>query len=288
LSKLQELFGPKQGSTLYERVRGIDNRLISESKPRQSVGADVTWGVRFETQDQVYDFVNRLSLHVFSKLEAARLVAYRLQFRILRRTPGAGEPSKRLGHGECDAFSKSKSLRAGITFAMALQEACRMLCKSLNIPPREIRGVGIFLSNLAEKESGPKQTSVFSLMEHSQIDPTEKILKRLGYSREVFDELSEELRQEVIAEATRKKHAEILPTKQREPPTRKRESPNRSFSVKTGTKKAKTSIIEMLTSRPFAFAGLPQEIDQTVLDALPEEIRNELLEEYGLGSSTKS
>ncbi|PJF17322.1 hypothetical protein PSACC_02828, partial [Paramicrosporidium saccamoebae] len=282
LSRLRELFGPKQGSTLYERARGIDNRLISESKPRQSVGADITWGVRFETRDQLYDFVNRLSVHVFSKLEVARLVSYKVQFRLLRRTPGAGEPIKRLGHGECDAFSKTRRLGGGITSAMALQEACRVLCNSLSIPPGEIRGVGIFLSDLAEKEPGPKQTSVLSLMEQGQVDPIERVLKMLGYSQDVFDELSEELRQEIISEATMKRHAEISPTKQCQPPAKQRKLPVKLSAVKRETKMAKTSIIDMLASRPSAPTGVPQEIDQTVFDALPEEIQNELREHYRL------
>ncbi|KAJ1567782.1 deoxycytidyl transferase, partial [Cladochytrium tenue] len=47
----QREFGPANGLRLWEFSRGIDRRPL-ENKARQSVGAEVNWGVRFETDDQ--------------------------------------------------------------------------------------------------------------------------------------------------------------------------------------------------------------------------------------------
>ena len=47
LQKLQETFGPKTGQSLYNNCRGIDDREIKTDHQRQSVSAEINYGIRF-------------------------------------------------------------------------------------------------------------------------------------------------------------------------------------------------------------------------------------------------
>ena len=49
---LKSLFGDKCGLMLWESCRGIDGREL-KNEERSSIGAEVNWGVRFSTLDQV-------------------------------------------------------------------------------------------------------------------------------------------------------------------------------------------------------------------------------------------
>jgi DNA repair protein REV1 len=90
MTLLQEKFGKKTGETLYKFARGIDNRPLAVNQPRQSVSAEVSvsqirgtswcqkkillmlfqfqWGVRFENDEQVEDFVLGLCKEVQKRL----------------------------------------------------------------------------------------------------------------------------------------------------------------------------------------------------------------------------
>ena len=47
LQKLQETFGPKTGQSLHNNCRGIDDREIKTDHQRQSVSAEINYGIRF-------------------------------------------------------------------------------------------------------------------------------------------------------------------------------------------------------------------------------------------------
>ncbi len=47
LSKLQDKFGPKTGLTLHKHCRGLDDRAIKTEHERQSVSAEINYGIRF-------------------------------------------------------------------------------------------------------------------------------------------------------------------------------------------------------------------------------------------------
>ncbi|KAJ1564921.1 deoxycytidyl transferase, partial [Nowakowskiella sp. JEL0078] len=105
-TELIQIHGPKTGKMLFEYCRGIDARLLSKPEIRQSVGTDVNWGIRFEKEEQVFDFLKQLSEEVSKRLEKAELVGKMITVRAKKRKH-KGESYKILGHGNCDNFSKS-------------------------------------------------------------------------------------------------------------------------------------------------------------------------------------
>ncbi|KAG0166163.1 deoxycytidyl transferase [Apophysomyces sp. BC1015] len=111
LSKLQAKLGPKTGWTLYNFSRGIDDRPLSTGKPRQSVSADVSWGIRFENNEEAErsqkKFVEELSKEISIRLRDIGRKGKSITLKILRRKLEAGQPTKYLGCGLCDSFSKS-------------------------------------------------------------------------------------------------------------------------------------------------------------------------------------
>ncbi len=49
----KEQFGAKNGEQLLQFARGVDDRPLKNAQQRQSVSAEVSWGVRFDHIDKV-------------------------------------------------------------------------------------------------------------------------------------------------------------------------------------------------------------------------------------------
>ena len=62
--KVKQIFGQNFGQKLIEYSLGNDNRVL-ENKERQTIGAEVNWGVRFKELHEVLAFLKRLSIEVF-------------------------------------------------------------------------------------------------------------------------------------------------------------------------------------------------------------------------------
>ncbi|KAK9761358.1 deoxycytidyl transferase, partial [Basidiobolus ranarum] len=72
LETLQKEFGNGHGQMLYNFCRGIDHReLQTENHIRKSIGTNVSWGIRFETEEQVLEFLEKMSEEVSKRMKAA-------------------------------------------------------------------------------------------------------------------------------------------------------------------------------------------------------------------------
>ncbi len=71
LSRLQAAFGTKIGRGLHEHCRGVDGRSLSLEQERKSVSAEVNYGIRFKKEEDFGEFLDRLSREVASRLERA-------------------------------------------------------------------------------------------------------------------------------------------------------------------------------------------------------------------------
>lgn len=137
---LQEKFGKKTGETLYKFARGIDDRPLSVGQPRQSVSAEVSWGVRFENDEQVNDFVLGLCKEVEKRLHNVGCKGRSITMKIKRRQLEAMEASMHLGHGMCDNFSKSITLDRHTDDALVIFDEAIKLLKSHEFAAGDIRG----------------------------------------------------------------------------------------------------------------------------------------------------
>lgn len=131
---------------MWEAARGIDHRKVVTPAPRKSLGAEVNWGVRFETQEDADAFLKQLAEEVWSRLQMAGLRGRCLTLKLKKRKEGETNPVKFLGCGICDNLSRSLTLASFPESAAAIHStACEML-RAMRCPPSEIRGIGLNVS----------------------------------------------------------------------------------------------------------------------------------------------
>lgn len=145
---LQGLLGQRQGAVLWDFAQGRDSRPVEPFKLRKSVGAEVNYGLRFATQDDAWRVLDDLAGEVQERLRRAGVKGRTVTLKLKRKKPGAVEPAKFLGHGECDSFSKSASLARFTDVAADIARESRALLLSFQVPPAEIRGLGIQVTKL--------------------------------------------------------------------------------------------------------------------------------------------
>ncbi|KAJ3364501.1 deoxycytidyl transferase [Allomyces javanicus] len=145
-AKLQAELGAKLGETLYGYCRGIDERDFGH-KPRQTVSAEVNYGIRFDTQDQAHEFMRQLTREVAQRLHSVGAKAAHMTLKIMKRATDA-DPRKHLGHGICDTFSKSQTLARATDQADALATVACTLLDAFAFAPADLRGIGISCTRL--------------------------------------------------------------------------------------------------------------------------------------------
>ncbi|CAN0059089.1 unnamed protein product, partial [Discosporangium mesarthrocarpum] len=156
LSHLQHALGlgEKTGRAIWESCRGIDNRPVQAPTVLMSIGAEVNYGVRFDTDQQVNKFLDELVRELCTRMAAEGVAGKALTLKLMKQKQGVGQPRKYMGHGICEARSKLLNLhrptgRHGPLWAAALQ-----LLKELKVPPDKIRGIGLQMTRLSVAEGG--------------------------------------------------------------------------------------------------------------------------------------
>lgn len=115
---------------------------------RRSVGAEVNWGVRFESEGDAAKFLQTVAEEVAGRLREAGLRGRTLTLKIKRRKAGAPEASKFLGHGICDNLSRSVTLARFTDSAAEIAGQGMALLHALRVPPNQLRGLGITVCRL--------------------------------------------------------------------------------------------------------------------------------------------
>ncbi|KAG7095614.1 hypothetical protein E1B28_006339 [Marasmius oreades] len=157
---LCDALGKTTGETLYNAIRGIDERKLENDKARKSVSCDINYGIRFESSEQAEAFIHRMASEVSRRLNEIQMLGKSITLKIMKRDPSAPvEPPKFLGHGACEVFNKQMPLtdssgRATAEPKFVGEHAWRML-KTFNFDPKELRGIGIQIQKL-ESSSGDR------------------------------------------------------------------------------------------------------------------------------------
>ncbi|KAJ3027476.1 deoxycytidyl transferase [Rhizophlyctis rosea] len=147
LPKLQETYGEKTGMMLHSYSRGIDTRTL-QNPERKSIGAEVNWGVRFETQGEVEKFMGELCGEVWKRMGEGGVRGGKVVTVKIKRRRYEGEPAKVLGCGECDNLSKSVGVSAQGFTKEGLARTCVGLMRELKVLPDYVRGMGVHVSRL--------------------------------------------------------------------------------------------------------------------------------------------
>lgn len=240
--KLVKTLGPKTGEKLWEYARGIDKVEVGDQGVRKSVSAEVNWGVRFEKQQQVDEFLNGLCGELSRRLVKERVRGKQLTVKVMRRAADAPrDPPKHLGHGKCDTYNKSMQFGIPTHDTSIIAKEAITLVNSLGISPGELRGIGVQMQKLDSIRSG--------LDDSSQKRLTFKTRPSLAQKRFSESRLPDPIRDEW----------ETADRPERTP---------------------QLAEVSTLESKPLNVAGtqfvLPTQVDPKVLAELPEDIRSKL------------
>lgn len=163
--KLISSFGIKTGEKLYLFSRGVDDTSIDllsdpEKYLRKSLGIDVNWGIRFSSNAEVEDFLNRLAAELSKRLVDCCMTGSMLTLKLSIRHPDAPiEPPKYLGMGYCTFVSKSSRLGISTRTTGILSSEMKYLWRFLNVDPKELRGVGVSMNKLIPEGNGKIDTN---------------------------------------------------------------------------------------------------------------------------------
>ena len=147
--KLITSLGPKTGQKIWEYARGIDRTEVGEQVVRKSVSAEVNWGIRFVTQEQADEFVQSLCEEVHRRLLNEGVKGRQLTMKIMRRAPDAPlDPPKHLGHGKCDTFNKSVVFGVATNAKDVIGREAISIMRGWGFPPGELRGIGVQITRL--------------------------------------------------------------------------------------------------------------------------------------------
>ena len=252
--RLINALGPKTGERLYEYARGIDRKEVGDLEIRKSVSAEVSWGVRFVTQEQVDEFMESLCGELNRRLLKEQVKGKQLSLKVMRRAADAPlDPPKHLGHGKCDVFNKSTVLGVATNDQPVIAKEALSMLKSFGFSPGELRGLGVQMVKLEPIKAvvGGKADSSQRRLQFKipTAEPKEPETRKLS-------KLSEDPIEDIITPKKKNRHPEKLPFGA--------DQLNQSTPTKKPLNTLGTQFI------------LPTQVDPQVLAELPEDIRARL------------
>lgn len=147
--KMITTLGPKTGEKIWDYSRGIDRTEVGEQVIRKSVSAEVNWGIRFVTQEQAEEFIQSLCEELHKRLVTEQVKGKQLTMKIMRRAADAPlDPPKHLGHGKCDTFNKSLILGVATNDKEVLGREAISILRGFGFSPGELRGLGVQMQRL--------------------------------------------------------------------------------------------------------------------------------------------
>ena len=231
------------------------------------------YGIRFENNEQAETFIYQMAEEVSRRLQSIDMRGRSITLRILTRDPSAPVEAPKvrsedslsseahfsqqfLGHGICEAHNKQMPLiapggRATSDDKVIGEHAWRML-KSFNFDPKELRGIAIEIQKL-EKASGPQESELGqALLPFRRVVETSNKQNRAG-------------------EASTSRAPQITI----QPPS----SPDDIEIIENPVKPAPP------VNDAFDLPSFSQ-VDMSVFEALPDDLRKELEDEYKRRSAT--
>ncbi|KAK2724135.1 DNA repair protein REV1-like isoform X2 [Artemia franciscana] len=272
LSVLQNDFGVKTGETLYRHCRGEDPRKLETEHVRKSISVAVNYGIRFVDENESKKFLHDLSEEVSKRMVEAKVTGRKITLQVLSRAKGAPiEAAKFMGHGVCDAYSKSATLSHPISETSLIESEVVKLLKQLNIPAVELRGLGIHISKLETGQPSTGLPSKSSILPF--LSKTTKEMKTVASTSSVtMDSLSENQGGSSVCSHPRSE--ELYPESDYIDPAFLEALPSeiREEILSSRAREAK------LSAKDWRVTSFSQ-VDKSVLKELPEELQKEIRNE---------
>jgi DNA repair protein REV1 len=162
-STLRNLLGPSVAENLLNSATGLDNRSFEVT--HRSIGAEISWGIRFSNDSEVKTFIASLAEEVGHRLRECEMRGETITLKIKTKRLGAPSPRKFMGHGICDNFSKSRRLPEVTDSTAIISSTSWELYKALSTKASELRGIGIQLSRL--EPASAKKVIPFTSIPHT-------------------------------------------------------------------------------------------------------------------------
>nr|XP_033804083.1 DNA repair protein REV1 isoform X2 [Geotrypetes seraphini] len=281
MMKLQKEFGPKTGQMLYRFCRGLDDRPIQKEKERKSVSAEINYGIRFTQPKEAETFLLNLSEEIQRRLETAGMKGKRLTLKIMIRKAGAPvESAKFGGHGICDNIARTVTLDHPTDSAKVIGREILNMFHTMKLSISNMRGVGIQMHQLVSVEKLPSVTFITAKsgpshgQAHTVID-----LFQLQKSKKCTDKQHEGAMNLEISSASGT--CSYIPplnshlTSNLNPTTSKTETSIKCNGLHTPVN-IKSRLNLSIEVPP------PSQLDQSVLEALPRDIREQVEQTYAM------
>ncbi|XP_047671144.1 DNA repair protein REV1 isoform X2 [Tachysurus fulvidraco] len=258
--RLQKEFGPRTGQTLFRFCRGLDDRLVRNEKERKSVSAEMNYNIRFTTVEEAETFLTNLSMEVQKRLQGAGLRGRRVTMKVMMRKAGAPvEPAKYGGHGICDNLARSVLLPHPTDCGQLIAAEVIKLFRAMKLAVIDMRGVGLQMHLLesSHSDAGPSRfrtirellTSRRPTFNHSKdVQKTDDLSRMSSNQKEIFSPTTNCCTFSDSMPGTSKGGPSVAHS-----PSHSRADLNLSIEVPS-----------------------PSQVDQSVLDALPPELREQV------------
>ncbi|XP_039488384.1 DNA repair protein Rev1 isoform X2 [Drosophila santomea] len=161
LEKLETVLGKKLGQNLFQNCKGIDDRPLAYEQTRKTVSAEMNFGIRFTKAAECEQFLRQLSEEVTKRLVEIKRKARSINLKIMVRAAEAPvETSKYMGHGVCDTINKSLLIKHATDDVNVITSMVLNLMKEADLPPHELRGIGIHLTKLEDASEVRKENII--------------------------------------------------------------------------------------------------------------------------------
>ncbi|KAH0624622.1 hypothetical protein JD844_032280 [Phrynosoma platyrhinos] len=288
MSKLQKEFGPKTGQMLYRFCRGLDDRPVQREKKRKSVSAEINYGIRFTQPKDAEAFLLSLSEEIQCRLEAAGMKGRRLTLKVMVRKAGAPvEPAKFGGHGICDNIARTVTLSHATDSAKVIGKEMLNMFHTMKLNISDMRGVGIQVHQLVPVHKATSAVSSHSSLQSGFLSHgSNSIIDLLQVPKTIKN--SEDHKEVFVAAVD----VEISSTSKSCPVL-----PSLTSNVNHVTNKSEPAVNLNGLHPPINIKSRlnlsievpsPSQLDQSVLEALPSDIREQIEQVYSLQQAETS
>eukprot|EP00727_Mastigamoeba_balamuthi_P011792 m51a1_g7235 putative dna repair protein rev1-like (567) ;mRNA; r:68600-76061 len=101
------VMGPKVGELLFDFARGVDRRDLKLQHSRKSVGTQISWGIRYETEEQLAQFIADMAAEVSGRLRQISARGKGLHITVGKHRQQHQESEKYLNPGEVETVRRS-------------------------------------------------------------------------------------------------------------------------------------------------------------------------------------
>ena len=260
---LGEIIGHGNANKIVQYCHGTDDRQVTPAI-RKSIGAECNYGVRFDGPYGVDYMMAGLAKEVENRMTKAGVRGSKLVLKVMKNKDLSKVPGKFLGHGKCDSYSRS--VPTILTRDKDVMSAAGMkVFDRLDIDKAFVRGMGIVINSLKhDDEAGSLNSSPSRLSAWLKKDsPAPSNSGNIDTKDDDADF--------TLVDPNESQEARV------------------TFAIEENNDTNKTSVTNTTSSRANQSSMTTfSQLDQDVLQHLPEDILNEVKTMYRRGSSQQS